>query len=220
MRPFFVCGSLCIANDSINNNLWRYTMSEQMKQEFINKMEEKHPGKFKYHLIKYVNALTPVQVVCSKCESVSAITPNKLLSGGTGCLNCSNRYNYATPENFITRAKEVHGDKYGYDRVTAITKGTDKVDLYCPVHEHYFTTTATSHITKKSGCPDCGGSKQASTGTFAERAEAVHPGKYSYDDVVYVNNKTKVTVFCKQCNENFDITPSSLLQGHNHKHKK
>lgn len=189
------------------------TSKDVLRQRFIDNMEKKYPGRFLYHDVVYVNAHTKVSVQCTVCNEFSLITPNKLISQGSGCIPCTGRYNYSSVENFVKKSRSVHGDKYGYDRVISVTRGSDKVQIYCPVHDYYFETTATSHANHKSGCPKCGGSEQLTNDSFAEKGNEVHPGKYAYDKVNYINNKTKVSIFCCTCNEYFDITPASFLFG-------
>lgn len=66
----------------------------------------------------------------------------------------------------------------------------------------------------KCGCPKCGRKrceKSKSKDQFVKDATAIHGDKYSYDDVIYVNNKTRVIIYCKACEENFEQTPHKHL---------
>lgn len=47
---------------------------------------------------------------------------------------------------------------------------------------------------------------------FTLKATVVHNGKYSYKEVNYINNKTKVTITCKE-HGNFDQIPVNHLKG-------
>jgi hypothetical protein len=50
---------------------------------------------------------------------------------------------------------------------------------------------------------------------FIRKAEIVYgKGTYGYDKVDYINNSTKVLIYCPRCNEYFYQTPGSHLQGH------
>lgn len=55
--------------------------------------------------------------------------------------------------------------------------------------------------------------KRLSTQEFVKRAKVVHGDKYEYDDVIYINNHTKVKIFCKNCKEYFYQVPLSHLAG-------
>lgn len=58
-----------------------------------------------------------------------------------------------TQEDFIRRAREVHGDKYDYSKATYINNRA-KVCVICPIHGEFWQT-AYSHL-NKNGCPKCG----------------------------------------------------------------
>lgn len=50
---------------------------------------------------------------------------------------------------------------------------------------------------------------------FIELAKSIHGDKYRYDqDLVYVDSRTPVKIFCNNCQEYFWQTPQSHLQGH------
>lgn len=65
-----------------------------------------------------------------------------------------------TTEEYIRRAKAVHGDKYDYSN-TQYTKMSSKVAVICPIHGE-FLQNAQSHLTG-CGCPECGREQQKQT---------------------------------------------------------
>ena len=58
-----------------------------------------------------------------------------------------------TTEEFIERAREVHGDRYDYSQ-TVYRKSKETVDIICPIHG-LFQQTAISHLCGH-GCYKCG----------------------------------------------------------------
>ena len=48
---------------------------------------------------------------------------------------------------------------------------------------------------------------------FIERTKLIFGDKYNYTHVDYINSATKVNIFCKKCNENFEIIPNNHLKG-------
>lgn len=58
-----------------------------------------------------------------------------------------------TTDEFIAKAKQIHGDKYGYDDVEYKDMYSN-VRIYCPIHG-FFEQKPTHHIHQKSGCPQC-----------------------------------------------------------------
>lgn len=55
--------------------------------------------------------------------------------------------------------------------------------------------------------------KRKTTEEFIADAIKIHKDKYGYENVVYKNNKTKVEIYCKNCNKYFMQTPNEHLDG-------
>lgn len=118
-------------------------------------------------------------------------------------------------EQIVEKFRIVHSDKYDYKNVNYITMH-DKVCIICPEHGEFYQEPR-SHL-KGQGCPICGKIKRAKSKTdtidnFIEKAKKKHGFKYEYDEVVYVNNLTKIKVNCLK-HGIFSIRPDMLLQGH------
>lgn len=62
-----------------------------------------------------------------------------------------------TQEEFINRAKTIHGDKYDYSKVKYVNMNT-KVCIICPKHGEFWQTP-NSHIYAKHNCFKCSRSK-------------------------------------------------------------
>lgn len=62
-----------------------------------------------------------------------------------------------TTEQFIEKAKKVHGDKYDYTKVSYINAHS-KVKITCPTHG-IFEQTPNNHLNNQ-GCPICGKEKE------------------------------------------------------------
>ena len=58
-----------------------------------------------------------------------------------------------TTEEFIQRARKVHGDKYDYSKVEYVNNRT-KVCIICPEHGEFWQAP-TNHTDGKRGCPYC-----------------------------------------------------------------
>ena len=120
-----------------------------------------------------------------------------------------------TTEEFITKAKAVHGDRYDYSKVKYINNQT-KVCIICPIHGD-FIQRPLDHI-KGSGCPECGKvknveSRRKTTDHFIDEARKVHGDKYDYSNVNYESMSKKVCIICKEHGE-FWQTPYTHLNGH------
>ena len=116
-----------------------------------------------------------------------------------------------TKEEFITKARKVHSDKYDYSKVKYVNNAT-KVCIICNEPEHgEFWQTPSAHINGQ-GCPKCGGCYTPTTEEWIVSAHKVHGDKYNYSKVKYVNNYTKVCIICPKHSE-FEQSPYQHLQG-------
>ena len=114
-----------------------------------------------------------------------------------------------TTQEFINRARAVHGDKYGY-AFSVYQSSREKVMIHCPDHG-IFEQSPNSHFSGK-GCPVCSGKKKHTNESFIEKAKAVHGDRYDYSLVEYKNNNEKVTIVCTEHGE-FEQKPNHHLSG-------
>lgn len=115
-----------------------------------------------------------------------------------------------TTSKFIEKAVLVHGDKYDYSQTTYL--GNDKkVEILCREHG-VFLQRANDHLSKKAGCPECGGVARYTTDKFVNKAKKVHGELYDYSDTEYKNTETKVNISCREHGK-FLQTPHDHLQG-------
>lgn len=98
-----------------------------------------------------------------------------------------------TTEEFIKRAKEIHGDKYDYSLIDYKNSQT-KVKIICPIHG-IFEQKPANHL-DNCGCQKCNKHDSLTVEEFIEKANKVHNNKYDYSLVNYINNKTKIKIIC------------------------
>ena len=120
-----------------------------------------------------------------------------------------------TTEEFIAKAKAVHGDRYDYSKVEYVGTKT-KICIICKEHGE-FLQSPKKHLLGQ-GCIKCHHNylaKRYSLGKekFIEKAHAVHNGFYDYSKVEYVNSHTQVQILCP-LHGVFNQEPASHLQGH------
>lgn len=99
-----------------------------------------------------------------------------------------------SPDEYIRKCKELNGDRYDYS-LCKYTTSRETVIVICPLHG-IFTPVANTHLSKKSQCPSCVGGVRKTQEAFITEAEKLHKGLYSYDKVVYINKRVKVTITC------------------------
>lgn len=178
-----------------------------------------HGHKYSYYRVVYKKAIEKVSIWCNTCNRLFEMTPNSH-KNGQGCPYCALRkvklkfsLSY---DDFIERAKKVHGDKYNYSLVS-YKNSHEKVNIVCNKCKNIFSQTPTNHFSG-NGCPKCGkDSVKLGIDEFIERANNwFEKGRYRYDKVVYYDTKTKVKIWCSVCNEYFYQQPSCHMAGHGH----
>ena len=127
-------------------------------ESFIAESKKVHSDKYDYSKTKYVDAKTKVCIICQK-HGEFWVTPNNHLRG-KGCYYCgrevSAKKQSLSTQQFIEKAREVHGDKYDYSKVAYVNNHTD-VCIICPIHGEFWQRPS-KHL-KGQGCPKCNESK-------------------------------------------------------------
>lgn len=120
---------------------------------FINEAKVIHGDRYDYSLTEFIKTSAKVTIVCKDHGPFEQI-PNSHLKG-LGCYRCG-RNSVRTTEDFLKKAKEVHGDLYDYSLVN-YTKSMGLVKIICREHG-VFEQLANAHLSNK-GCGKCSSSK-------------------------------------------------------------
>ena len=166
-------------------------------EEWIEEVSKKHNNKYDYSKTHYTKAKDKVVVIChEKDEFGDEHGEFEIRAGnhmaGIGCPKCAKKYK-PTTEEWIKKAKKVHGEKYIYDKVE-YTLSNKKVLITCPIHGDFWQE-ATSHLSGV-GCPKCNGGVELTTEEYIHKLKQVHGDKYDYSKVNYINAKEKIDIIC------------------------
>lgn len=179
-------------------------------KEFIERAENIYSDSmFNYNMTNYINPNKEVNIFCNKCKKIFTDTPYNHLEK-QGCINCANSKYYAQLK-FIKKAKELHGDKYLYDRVKYRHRNI-YVEIGCIICEKYFIQTPDIHL-RTLGCSHYN-IKRKSPEKFIEDAKAIHGDLYLYDKAEYKLDSEYVTIGCTKCNNYFPQTANCHLRGY------
>lgn len=118
-------------------------------------------------------------------------------------------------KEFIFKAKQIHGEKYNYDK-TIFKNNNTRMIITCPIHGDF--EQLPYHHLRGSGCKQCGydkihSQKRSNKESFVEKAREVHGDKYDYSKVEYKSSRENVCIICPIHGEFFQ-TPSNHLQGY------
>jgi very-short-patch-repair endonuclease len=184
--------------------------------DFIRKAKLVHGDKYDYSKSNYTHADTKIEIICKKHGSFMQI-PSAHIGSKHGCLKCSlkNRKYLVNTEDFIKKAKLVHGDKYDYSKVV-YTGARNKVKIICKMHGK-FEQAPGLHL-KGNNCFKCGiikaRSNIQSTDKYIAKAKLVHGDRYDYSKVEYKHWNSKIEIICKK-HGSFKLIPHTHLASAN-----
>ena len=177
-------------------------MKRLTTEDFIKKAKQIYGDEYDYSKVNYVNCDTKVIVICKKHGEFET-RPDHFYNGH-GCPKCGTKQGAdklrCTKEEFIKKAKEIHGDKYDYSKVEYKT-AREKVCIICLEHGEFWQTPD-AHL-RGNGCPKCSihRSYRYTTEEFIEKARQIHGDKYDYSKVEYFNRLTPVCIICPEHGE-------------------
>lgn len=126
-------------------------------KEFIERAIKIHGNKYDYSYVNYIGSEDKVTIICKKCNNTFKQRPTFHLQEH-GCPKCgikkASEHKRLTIEEFIERAKKVHGDKYDYSKVQYVDHHI-KVEIICKTCKKIFKQRPTNHIFSKNGCSHC-----------------------------------------------------------------
>lgn len=183
-------------------------------KEWIERARAIHGDKYDYSKAEYVNQNEKLCIICPEHgEFWQTPTAHTFLK--EGCPKCSGHYTMTT-EEWIEKAREIHGDKYDYSK-TEFTGANKKVCIICPEHGEFWQA-AHSHL-EGYGCKKCAVSQLAdkyrkTKDKFIEDARKIHGDKYDYSKVEYKNANEKVCIICPEHGEFWQSPVGHLDNSH------
>lgn len=166
-------------------------------EDFIREAKLVHGDKYDYSETEYIGANKKVKIICPEHGAFWQRASSHL--SGCGCKKCSyeNRDLGMTTEEFIERARKVHGDKYDYTKT--VYKGSlEDVIVTYPDHGD-FKTNPSRHINKGCGCTECFlEGRRMKFDEFLKKAKEKHGDKYDYSQANFVDMNTPITIICPE----------------------
>ncbi|RTK96772.1 MAG: hypothetical protein EKK64_03020 [Neisseriaceae bacterium] len=169
-------------------------------EKFLKKARELHGDKYDYSKVEYTKSDAPVTIICP-IHGEFQHTPKKHIF--YGCVKCGIIHRgistRLSQDEFLKRAKEIHGDKYDYSKVSYV-KSDEFITVVCPIHGD-FEIKPSHHCNQKQGCRKCGIIKVAkdhafTNDEFIQKSRSIHKDKYDYKLVHYNNGKEKQQIIC------------------------
>lgn len=119
------------------------------QNEWIERATKVHGGYYGYDKVQYKAGNKKVKIWCPNGHYFEQLAGDHL--AGRGCKYCNGNL-LLTTEEFIKKARGMHGDKYNYDKVRYVNSVTP-VTITCPVHGDFQQVPA-RHLSG-CGCMEC-----------------------------------------------------------------
>lgn len=163
------------------------------RNKYLEKAKEVHGDRYDYSKIVLSGFNRKVEIVC-KVHGSFYTNLFQHVRRVNGCPKCAKDSEKLLFDEFIKKARKVHGDLYDYDKGSYVSANFP-VKVYCRVHG-WFAQRASSHLAG-CGCKECLTDRHRRTAAeFIEAAKKVHGDKYDYSRVRYRNSKQKVELIC------------------------
>ena len=118
-------------------------------EEFIERANKKHNNKYDYSKVEYKNNKDYIKIICPIHGEFEQRVDMHL--SGRGCPICAGKNK--TFEEFVERARAIHGDRYDYSVGTFVNNST-KIEIKCNECGRTFFQMPWSHL-QNHGCPYC-----------------------------------------------------------------
>lgn len=190
---------------------------------FKEKAENIHGDKYDYSKVIYTSAHDPITIICKTCGIQFEQAPTGHL-GGHGCFECwkakTSNDRRDTLEDFIEKARGIHGNKYDYSGAVYVNAAT-KIVIKCSKHGN-FEQTPNGHLAGR-GCVKCrfsgiiyksskrqlenlkkarqihkesGKTNALTQNEFIEKSMQAHGNRYNYSKAIYRTAKENIIIIC------------------------
>jgi Zn finger protein HypA/HybF involved in hydrogenase expression len=184
-------------------------------EEFVARAKAVHGDRYDYSKSRYISYHEPIAFLCAEHGLVTQKPSNHLR--GIGCIECAHsskrKKTQLSTDEFISRAKAVHGDRYDYSQTKYVVKRTE-LTIVCREHGTY-TQLPSNHLAGR-GCPAChranSQNHKLSTAEYIARSESVHGATYDYSETEYSHSQKPLRIVCR-VHGRFQLNAAMHLQG-------
>ncbi len=184
-------------------------------EEFMEKFYKKNKNAENIEILgKYEGSKIKIKCKCKIDNNEFEITPSDLLNNH-GCPKCGKVYR-KTHEEFILEIKEKNPN---IEILGEYINSKTKIKCKCKIDNNEFEITP-SDLLNNHGCPKCGEKRriEKQTKTHEEFMEEFYIKNENAENIeilgTYKKNNIKIKCKCKIDNNEFEIKPNDLLNGH------
>lgn len=119
-----------------------------------------------------------------------------------------------TKEEFVEKAKNIHGDRYSYENVNYVN-AHERVEIYCNSCKESFPMAPYAHTNKEQGCYNCS-LKEKSFQALENRLNLLkkyYDSRYTFPDISFTRNNDYITVKCNIHDKEYTHQLSHFILG-------
>jgi len=165
-------------------------------EDFLERARAAHGDRYDYSLVDYRGTGKKVRIICREHGPFEQLVSDH--TDGHGCPQCGAKQSLDaqrwSTEDFIQRARAVHGDRYDYDR-TVYVSASAPVVIGCREHG-YFSQVAHYHLSGH-GCQSCAQNARVDAEEFVRRSRELHGDRYKYDVERYRGTLKPTEITCR-----------------------
>ena len=178
-------------------------------EDIIQRFKKTHGDKYDYSLVEHKGSDCYVDIIC-KTHGVFSQRADGHASG-QNCPKCVKRHK-PTNEEFVSKCKEMHGNKFIYQK-TKYKNARTEIVVACSEHGEFSVLPFAHQNSKSGGCPKCNPLKKLTLEDFIEKSKIAHGDVYDYSKVDFKNVRGKVVIICPIHGEFIKIADHHLQGG-------
>lgn len=166
------------------------------QEQFIEKANKIHNNKYDYSITNYSGYRKDIDIICPIHGKFTQNAGDHLR--GCGCKECGKKIMWdnrgrETVEEFVEKAKLLHGDRYDYSKVKYID-AKKPVTIICKKHGE-FIQTPSNHLLN-CGCPKCAKSKMVNEVIkILDKNNIKYTLEQTFDWLTINGNKLRLDIF-------------------------
>lgn len=166
-------------------------MTKVTVAEFISRSREHFGDFYDYSNVLFNTTRDKVRIICPSHGEFQTYARDHMR--GVRCKKCHSDSIRVSVEEFLSRAKNTHGDLYAYDK-DSFSDG--KIDVYCSIHGK-FRQWCYNHVIG-NGCQKCHiDTLRLSAAEVSGKISEKHADQYELIPTSYTTTDKKIEAICK-----------------------
>jgi hypothetical protein len=177
-------------------------------EDWISKAKSVHGERYDYSRVEYKGGKFKITIGCEK-HGWTSVNAGGHIYRGDGCRDCGYEVNGKrfTIDEWISRAKKTHGNKFDYSDSKLV--GKRKMSVRCRIHG-VWNPDRKSHASGY-GCPECAPNAKMNNEKFINKSRELYGKRFDYSLVEYIDVQTPVSITCLEHEVEFKVTPHKHL---------